>query len=435
MAHSIELRVPLVDTTLVRRIGPRARPQAGLAPKRLLALAPRRALPKAILDRPKTGFETPVGDWMRAQGARHESWARGWARRIVSQRLDRRSMTAAFPGRVRVTHLQRRAAESHFSIERLYEDVRAALANDDAVDVGLRINDYPSRGLLARIADVRRAGRVDADVLHVNGDVHYLALGLDPRRTVLTVHDCVSLHRLHGWQRAVFKKLWYDWPVRRARWITVISEFTRRELAEQTGCDPDRIVVIPNHVSDEFIHVPKAFNSARPRVLQIGTKPNKNLERVVEALGGLPLELVVVGELTAAQKKLLDTCGLVFEHHRALSRERLLVEYQRCDLVAFVSTYEGFGLPILEAQATGRPVVTSTVCSMPEVAGEGAVTVDPHDVDAIRAAFQKLIDDPAHRDAVVEAGLRNVERYRLPVVAGMYRDLYRRAGEIDGAAA
>ncbi len=434
MAHSIELRVPLVDTVLAGSIGPRAAPARGAATKRLLALAPKRALPDAIINRPKTGFETPVGRWMSDNAVTsNEPWARGWSRHVLGVRLPR-STAAASTSRRRIVHLQRRPGQGHFSIERLFEDIRFELASDGAFDMRVRSNDYPSRGIVRRALDALRASSVDADVLHVTGDVHYLTLALDPARTVLTVHDCVSLHRLRGIKRAILKRWWYDLPVRRARVVTVISEFTRRELVAATGCDPAKVVVIPNHVSDEFVHVPKPFDCARPRVLHIGATPNKNLDRLVAALQGLACVLVVVGALDDRQRSLLAKSGLQIEHFESLGRQSLVNEYQRADIVAFVSTYEGFGLPILEAQASGRPVVTSNVCSMPEVAGEGSITVDPTDVQAIRAAFVRVIENAAHRDAVVAAGLRNVQRFRLPVVAAQYRAVYQQVGRAPAAA-
>ncbi|MCB1608959.1 MAG: glycosyltransferase, partial [Xanthomonadales bacterium] len=427
MAHSIELRVPLVDVELVGRLGPRAAPRLGEKPKSALETAPARPLPVNVSNRPKTGFETPIKHWLGDGGSvGHEPWARTWSRQIARTYLPTVQRDAAQNPRIRVTHLQRRAIHGHYSVERLFDDVRHELRTDDAVEIRLRLNDYPSRGVLPRLADAWRAAREKSDLVHVTGDVHYLAWWTNPRRTVLTVLDCVTLHRLRGWRRALFKWLWYDLPVRRAGVVTVISDFTRRELIAETGCDPERVKVIYPHLSDEFTPMPQAFSTSGVRILQIGTTPNKNIERLMQAVAGMPVTLVVVGRLSETQRALAKSYDLDLISLVDLNREQLLAEYREADIVTLISTYEGFGLPIIEAQAIGRPVVTSTVCSMPEVAGEGGITVDPTDVAAIRVALQRLIDDADHRKAVINAGILNVERFRLPVIAGSYRKCYQR---------
>jgi glycosyltransferase involved in cell wall biosynthesis len=94
-------------------------------------------------------------------------------------------------------------------------------------------------------------------------------------------------------------------------------------------------------------------------------------------------------------------------------------------MVVFASLYEGFGLPILEAQAIGRPVITSNFGAMREAAGDGALLVDPYSVDEIRAAILRIKNEPALREELVCKGRENAERFRAPVVAARYAELYR----------
>ena len=91
--------------------------------------------------------------------------------------------------------------------------------------------------------------------------------------------------------------------------------------------------------------------------------------------------------------------------------------------------YEGFGVPILEANALGRPVITSTTTAMPEVAGEGAVLVDPYKPEEIRQAVQRLIEDDAFRMDLVKKGYQNVQRFKPEMVAAKYEELYKRVVE------
>ena len=95
-------------------------------------------------------------------------------------------------------------------------------------------------------------------------------------------------------------------------------------------------------------------------------------------------------------------------------------------MVVFASLYEGFGLPILEAQAMGRPVITSNFGAMREAAGDGALLVDPYSVGAIRAAILRLKNEPGLREELVRKGRENAEKYRGAAVAERYAEIYRR---------
>jgi glycosyltransferase involved in cell wall biosynthesis len=325
---------------------------------------------------------------------------------------------------IHVAQLVRRPRPNDFSVERLDADVRTNLPDDCRVTVHVCRNF--SLGFLPRLADALAARRTKGDVLHVTGDVHYLTYFLDPRRTVLTVLDLVSLTKTRGLRRWALWLLWYWLPVRRVSAIVCISEATREALLRETGCDPEKVVVIPCCVSPEFRPKKKPFNSACPRVLQVGTGPNKNLERVIDALAGLDVCLVIVGPLSEAHREALARAGLEYENYVDLSREALRSQYETCDLLVFASTYEGFGLPIVEAQAVGRPVVTSNVASMPEVSGGATCLVDPLDVAGIRAGVQRIIDDSVYRQSLIDQGLRNAKRFAAPEVAERYAILYRR---------
>lgn len=329
---------------------------------------------------------------------------------------------------IRVIHFMRRPRPNAFSMERLYDDVRLAMPEDCRIAVWTC--RHFSTGLWPRLKDMWAARKGRGDVNHITGDVHYLTFMLDPKRTVLTVHDLVLLGRLRGIRRWIVWLLWYWLPVKRSRAIVTISEATRSALLGSVRCAPGKIRVIHNNVSDEFQRSPRPFNSAYPRILQIGTKSNKNLERVAKALSGIPCRLVVVGPLSDGQSAVLHQCAIDYENHVGLSREALVAQYASADMLLFASTYEGFGLPIVEAQAVGRPVVTSNILSMPEVAGEGACLVDPLDVESIRTGVLRIIQDEECRSQLIETGFLNVERFRTAAVAQKYAALYR---EIAGS--
>ena len=183
---------------------------------------------------------------------------------------------------IKVVHLQRKPMPGNVSIERLFADIRNAMPGH--MECFPHVCPCFSKGIFPRIRNLFDAAKHQAQINHITGDVHYLAVALDKRRTLLTIHDCASLERLRGWRRRVLKFFWFTLPIQHSRLVTVISESTRRELLRHIRCNPAKIRVVHCCVSNDYIPAPKPFNAAEPEILHLGTGANKNLERLVPAL-------------------------------------------------------------------------------------------------------------------------------------------------------
>lgn len=326
------------------------------------------------------------------------------------------------PGAITVVQMTRRPRPTDFSIERLFRDIRPLMPGGIEIEVFTCRN--LSKGLWARVEDMLVARKCQADINHVTGDVHYLTFLLDRKRTILTIHDLTQLTRLKGVKRWIYWAFWFWLPVKRSAAIAVISLETKRQFLRHVPCDPDIVHVVHNPVSPDFTPQPYRFNVTRPRILQIGTHWNKNLERVIEALSGVTCRLVIVGPLSGRQVELLERRQVDYENHVGLSDDDIVAQYTGCDALVFVSVQEGFGLPILEANATGRPVITSNLSAMPEVAGDSACFVDPYDVTEIRLGVRRVLEDEEYRNDLIRRGFNNIKRFRVDVTARAYADLY-----------
>ncbi len=281
-----------------------------------------------------------------------------------------------------------------------------------------------SKGLWPRLRILAQMAAMRADVFHLTGDIHFAALALPGKKTILTVHDCGFMRHPNPLVRRVLWLFWLKWPVRHCRFITAVSAATKAEIVRHTGCNPDKITVIPSAIPAHFRPLPKIFHLEKPRILHIGSAPNKNLHRHIEALRGLPCVLHIVARLGETEKRLLDQCGVEYECTPDLDDSGIVQAYARCDILLFASTLEGFGMPILEAQSVGRPVVTSNCSSMPEVAGDGACFVNPLDVVSIREGVLRVIQDAEFRETLVQRGYENTQRFQTRAVAAAYIRLY-----------
>lgn len=279
-------------------------------------------------------------------------------------------------------------------------------------------------GLLALLANIHYAHKHRNDVNHVTGDVQYLAIGTG-RNTVLTVHDVGSALRGSIISRIFIKLLWFWIPALIVKRITVISEFTKKELSSIIPFAKDKIVVVHNAFCPKVNYKERTFNSKRPVILHMGTKANKNLNRTIEALKGVDCHFIIVGKLSEEQKILIQALNISYENHYDVPYSKIIDFYQNCDIVSFPSTYEGFGVPILEANAAGRPVIAGDIPVLHEVADDAACFVDPFSVESIREGFCRLLNNSEYRKCLVERGFDNIKRFTPELMAEKYNKIYK----------
>lgn len=246
-------------------------------------------------------------------------------------------------------------------------------------------------------------------------------------RTLLTVHD-LSFVRVPGAAspglRAYLDKV-VPSSVARADLVLADSEATKEDLLSLYRVSSEKVVVLLSGVSSTFIRyidpffvltIRKKYRlTDRPYILSIGTvQPRKNYSRLIQALAlirnqGLDLDLVIAGGKGWLEDPIYATIREThLEDHVHFigfaDDADLPTLYNGAVCFAFPSLYEGFGLPILEAMSCGTPVVTSNISSLPEVAGDATLLIDPYDVEALSNALQRLITDTELRNTLIVKG-------------------------------
>jgi glycosyltransferase involved in cell wall biosynthesis len=277
---------------------------------------------------------------------------------------------------------------------------------------------------------------------------HYVLPPLVRCQSVVTIHDCIHLmfpQYLPNRIALAYARTSIDLAARRATRVMTVSESSKRDILRFVDTEPDKIDVIYNAYDERFGVEPREEDVVRVReryqlhdefVLYAGNvKPHKNLERLIEAFDlvrkrGLDhLKLVLIGDEISKYAALRRA---VHQHqlHKYvrfvgyLPEETLAVMYRLAGVFVFPSLYEGFGLPPLEAMASGTPVVTSNVSSLPEVAGDAAVLVDPYDPHAIADGIHRVLTDEDLRRSLRQKGLARAKQFSWEQSVRRIREIY-----------
>ena len=240
---------------------------------------------------------------------------------------------------------------------------------------------------------------------------------------MVTVHDLGFYANKKKSFKQIFKYLLWIRTLPLASFTTFISNKSKKEPENYVRFKKSRVAVVYDPIGGDYIYHPKNIDVSYPRILHIGTNPHKNLARSLEALKNIRCKLDIVGKLNETYRDLLIKNHMQYENKCNLTDEEILNEYIECDIVNFPSLHEGFGMPIIEGQSVGRPVLTSDVSPMREIAGEGAILVNPESVEDIRQGYKKIFQ---HSEVLVDKGLDNVKRFRLNIIVQQYLDIYKK---------
>ena len=289
-----------------------------------------------------------------------------------------------------IWYFRKKRALGNFSIENSFRELLPDFECTEW-DIEWREASWFSEGVLNRVRIALEARRLEADIVHITGDIHFSALFMTRRKVVLTIHDNGFLEAYSGWKRWLMKKLWLDWPLRRCDRVVAVSNATKQGILEHTDFPEDQIAVIHSVVPSHFKPRTVLPTNPKPVLLHIGLAPNKNLRGHAEAIRGLDVLLRIIGEPSEADRTLLKSLGIDWEWKSRLSDDEMQEAYATSDVLLFCSTLEGFGMPILEAKAVGLPVITSDIEPMNEVGKGFATMANPFDPKSMRMAIENQL--------------------------------------------
>jgi glycosyltransferase involved in cell wall biosynthesis len=288
-----------------------------------------------------------------------------------------------------------------------------------------------------------KLGKLKADVFHCQ----YIQPPWGKTKTVVSIHDLAHEHFpefFHPLEAIRMKKL-VRWTARRAGHIVTLSRFSADDIAQRYGVPPERITVTYLTASESFHprdkhlcqeHLARKYAIDSSFILYVGRiQARKNLSRLVDAYAllrrqGVTAKLVMVGKRDWQSEKLLSRIDELRLRDSVILPGYVVLEdlplfYNAAEVFVFPSFFEGFGLPVVESMASGVPTITSFGSSLEEVAGDGALLIDPHDTGAIAEAIGEVLGDLDLQRQLISRGLLRSTQFKQENLAQRVLEVYR----------
>lgn len=334
---------------------------------------------------------------------------------------------------MKIAYIFRERKDIPPSIENVFNNLGHLLSEN-----GYKIVYYtlPNTSRLLQIIHVLKfyfKHKNDIDVFHVTGDVHWVSLLLPKSKTLLTIHDFGAYDNdsfPNNWLlKTIYKTFWFDLPISYLRKIHLISNTMFARGSHYFPKLKEKGLVIYNTIIP-LIQKDKTISNNNFKILQVGTDKHKNLELLIECAiklrNVINIELNIVGKLSQELKDKLNKNNIKYNSYINISKEELNDVYLSSNILFFASFHEGFGLPIIEAQTLGLPVITSNIDICKEVGGDAAIYIDNTSSEDGSEAILRLYKDEKLFMEQIENGYNNVKRFSPENIREQFEIIYKK---------
>ena len=287
----------------------------------------------------------------------------------------------------------------------------------------------------------------DVDIIHA---LSWLTPSTKKAKKVVTIHDltCLTHPECHPTWRVVSYKRLIKHSVENSDAILAVSESTKRDIVRYYGVDPDKITVTYNGINHQIFNridriedlekAKRKYGITKQYVYYLGTiEPRKNVEFLIDAFLeanqklGDKLQLVLSGKIGWKVEGLLQKIQAYSRTNKIIYTGYLSIQdtvalYNTAEVFVYPSLYEGFGLPIAEAMACGCPVITTDISSLPEVAGDAGILVDPYDRNGLAEAITLVVKDREMRKTMQKKSICQARRFTWENTAKVTRNVYKK---------